>query len=84
MAPEERYPCWLLLIGPLGTNFIEILIKFRTLSFKKMRLNMSFVKWRPFCPWENELIELPIFLSRKQVPRLQLWVAQRRFPCLHL
>ena len=38
-----------LLIGPLGTNFSEILIKIYTLSFKKMHLKMSSENWRPFC-----------------------------------
>ena len=38
----------LLLIGPLGTNFNEMLIKILTFSFKKMRLKVSSVKWRPF------------------------------------
>ena len=37
----------ILLIGPLGTNSGEILIK--TFSFGKMHLKMSFGKWRPFC-----------------------------------
>ena len=39
----------ILLIGPLGTNFSEILIEVLTYSFKKMRLNVSSAKWRPFC-----------------------------------
>ena len=39
----------ILLIGPLGKNFSEILIKISTLSFKKMRLKVSSAKWRPFC-----------------------------------
>ena len=39
----------LLLIGPLGTNFSEILIEILTFSFKKMRLKVSFAKRRPFC-----------------------------------
>ena len=38
----------ILLIGPLGTNFIEILIGIQTFSFKKMHLKMSSAKWRPF------------------------------------
>ena len=38
----------ILLIGPLGTNFSEILIGIQTFSFKKMRLKMSSAKWRPF------------------------------------
>ena len=38
----------ILLIGPLGTNFIEILIRIQTFSFKKMHLRMLSAKWRPF------------------------------------
>ena len=38
----------ILLIGPLGTNFSEILIGIQTFSFKKMHFKMSSAKWRPF------------------------------------
>ena len=38
----------ILLIGPLGTNFSEILIGIQTFSFKKMHLKMSSAKRRPF------------------------------------
>ena len=38
----------ILLIGPLGTNFSEILIGIQTFSFKKMHLKMSSAKWRPY------------------------------------
>ena len=38
----------ILIIGPLGTNFSEILIGIQTFSFKKMHLKMSSAKWRPF------------------------------------
>ena len=37
-----------ILIGTLGTNFGEILIEIRIFSFKKMSLNVSSAKWRPF------------------------------------
>ena len=37
-----------LLIGPLGINFSEILIEIHTFSFKKMHMKMSSGKWRPF------------------------------------
>ena len=37
------------LIGPLGTNFSEMLIKFHTFSFKKIPLEMSSWTWRPLC-----------------------------------
>ena len=46
----------ILLIGFLGTNFIEILIGIQKVSFKKMHLKMSSAKWRPFCPGLNVLI----------------------------
>ena len=45
----------ILLIGPLGTNFSEILIEILKVSFKKMRLKVSSGKWRPFCPGLNVL-----------------------------
>ena len=38
----------ILLIGPLETNFSEILIGIRKFSFTKMHLKMSSAKWRPF------------------------------------
>ena len=38
----------ILLIGPLGTNFSEILIRIHKFSFTKMHLKMSSAKWRPF------------------------------------
>ena len=36
------------LIGPLGTNFSEILIVIYTFSFTKMHLKMTSGKWGPF------------------------------------
>ena len=39
----------ILLIGPLGTNFSEILIEIHTFSFNKMHWKMSSGKCRPFC-----------------------------------
>ena len=39
----------ILLIGPLGTKFSEILIGIQTFSFRKMHLKISSAKWRPFC-----------------------------------
>ena len=55
LAPGRRQTIiWtndgILLIGPLGTNFSEILIGIQTFTFKKMHLKMSSAKWRPFCP----------------------------------
>ena len=39
----------ILLIGPLGRNFCEILIRINTFSFRKSHFSMSSGKWRPFC-----------------------------------
>ena len=45
----------ILLIGLLGRNFIEILIGIQKVSFKKMHLKMSSLKWCPFCLGLNVL-----------------------------
>ena len=44
-------------IRPLGTNCSEILIGIKTFSFKKMYLQMSFAKWRPFYLSLNVLMD---------------------------
>ena len=54
LSPDRRQAIiWtnagILLIGPWGTNFSEILIGIQTFSFKKMHMKMSSAKWRPFC-----------------------------------
>ena len=54
LSPDRRQAIiWtntgIFLIGPLGTNFSEILIANHTFSFKKMHLKRSSAKWRPFC-----------------------------------
>ena len=50
----------ILLNGPLGTNFSEILIGIQTFSYKKMHLKMSSAKWRPFCLGLNVLTEAAV------------------------
>ena len=45
----------ILLIGPIGTNFSEMVIKIHTFPFKKIHLKMSSGKWRPFCLGLNVL-----------------------------
>ena len=45
----------ILLIGLLGKNFSEILIRIHMFSFKKMSLKMLFAKWQPFCLGLNVL-----------------------------
>ena len=62
----------ILWIRPLGTNFSEILIEFLTFWFKKMRLNVSSAKWRPFClglnvlrcDWCTHYLKKPCFVSK--------------------
>ena len=51
MTSHYLNQCWhiYLLIGPLGTNFNEILIKIYIFSFKKIHFKMSSGKWQPFC-----------------------------------
>ena len=54
LSPDRRQAIiWtsagILLIGPLGTNFSEILIGIQTFSFTKIHLKMPSAKWRPFC-----------------------------------
>ena len=46
----------ILLIGPWGTNFSEILIGIHTFSFNKIHLKMSSAKWRLFCLGLNVLM----------------------------
>ena len=43
----------ILLIGPLRTNFSEILSEINSFSFKEMHLKMSSAKWRQFCFGHN-------------------------------
>ena len=67
----------ILLIGPLGTSFIEILIGIQTFSFKKMHLKMSSVKWHPFCLGLNVLNDLADGL-------LTTWINLAVFPVLSI
>ena len=60
LSPDQRQAIiWtnagLLLIGPLGTNFCEILIEILIFSFKKMRLKVSSAKRWPLCLGLNVL-----------------------------
>ena len=51
------------LIGPLGTNFSEILIENYIFSFKKIHLRMLFAIWWPFCLYFNILTRWPLQLG---------------------
>ena len=46
----------ILSIRPQRTYFNEILFEIQIFSFKKMCLNTSSAKWRPFCPGGDEFI----------------------------
>ena len=48
----------ILLIGPLGTNFSEILIGIHTFSCKKMFPKIWSAKWCPCCLSLNEFINI--------------------------
>ena len=48
----------ILLIGPLGIKFSEIIIEIHAFSFKKMHLKLSSAKRRPFCLGLNVLMEV--------------------------
>ena len=70
LAPGRRQTIiWtndgMLLIGPLGTNFSEILIRIQTFSFKKMHLKMSSAKWRPPCLGLNVSNQMLSTLDKK-------------------
>ena len=65
LSPDRRQAIiWtndgILLIGPLGPNFSEILIEIHAFKLKKMHLKMSSGKWRPFCLGLNVLRTFPI------------------------
>ena len=53
----------ILLIGPLGTNFSEILIEIPTFLLKKMHLKVSSAKWRPSCLGLKVLTQHPTLLE---------------------
>ena len=62
----------ILLIGPLGTNFSEILISIEIFSFKKMHLKTSSAKWRPFCLGLNVLMY-------QHIEVMQAWSIETRY-----
>ena len=75
LSPDRRQAIILtnagiLLIGPLGTDFSEILIEIQTFSFKKMRLKVSSAKWRPFCLGLNVLTDL----ATTTIPSHRRWI----------
>ena len=87
LAPDRRQAIiWtnagLLLIGPLGTNFSEILIEILAFSFKKTRLKVSSAKRRPFCLGLNVLTHSG-WVTRICISELdQHWFRQWHVTCL--
>ena len=74
----------ILLIGPLGTNFSEILIAIETFPFKKKHLKMSSGKCRPFCLGLNVLtVEIPQPCTEPSVSRswFRTWTVSGRCGC---
>ena len=67
------------LIGPLGTNFSEILIEILTFSFKKMRLKVLSVKRQPFCLGLNVLRSLSVLVSIDFDLEGQIWFNKTSF-----
>ena len=68
LSPERRQAIiWtnagILLIGPLGTNFSEILIEIQTFSLKKIHLKMSSVKCCSFRLGLNVLTNADLLLN---------------------
>ena len=75
LSPDRRQAIiWtnagILLIGPLGTNLSEIVIKILTFSFKKMHLKVSSAKRRPFCLGLNVLMQCYILITQPLFPQL--------------
>ena len=66
----------LLLIGPLGTNFSEILMEILTFSFKKMHLKVSCAKRRPFCLGLNVLTHFGLVMPYSVGELDQHWFTQ--------
>ena len=68
LSPSRRQAiiwtnAWILLIGPVGANFSEILIEIYTFPFMKMQLKASSAKWWPCCLGLNVLtIMTPLML----------------------
>ena len=80
----------ILLIGPLGTNFSEIIIGIQTFLFKKIRSKMSSGKLRPFCLGLNVLSNLLLKIIQKQPNELMAclspvwrWVWIKNYYCKH-
>ena len=73
LSPDRRQAiigtnAGILLIGPLGTDFSEILIEILTFSFKKMRLKVSSANRRPSCLGLNVLNKFSTYRANTVYP----------------
>ena len=68
----------ILLIGPLETNFNEILFEIQKFSFKKMYLKILSAKWRPFCLGLNVLTLITAWPSQSMTSMDKLAAASRQ------
>ena len=64
----------ILLIGPLGTNFSEILIEIYTFWYKKMHLKMLSRKWQPFCFGLKVLMSLKLCRMIFNRDSVRIWM----------
>ena len=69
----------ILLIGPLGTNFSEILNKIQIFSLKKIRLNMSSAKCCPFHLGLNVLRNRLFFKECPSILFLGCWQGNQTY-----
>ena len=78
----------LLSIGPLGTNFNEILIEMQNFSFTKIHLKILSVKWWPFCPgWDELSITHPVLqlsLPNSLKPGVEVRMKMQLEQCWHV
>ena len=61
----------ILLIGPLGTNFNEILIGIQTFSLNKIQVKISSGKWQPFGLSLDVLNDIWVYFLSSQITRKQ-------------
>ena len=97
--PLSEWSVCLLSIGPLGTNFTEILTKIQNFSFTKMHMKISSAKRQPSCPGGDELsciffqfvshlVKLTEQCTKSQLiwphqQRILTWTSYQIFPRTH-
>ena len=86
----------ILLIGPLRTNFSDILSEIHSFSFKEMHLKMASAKWRPFCFGLNVLKQSSVWqqhsheynFTKKMLQlsfdKTSTWYDYRNIECIYL